>query len=78
MTNKNLPPDPDGMNDNRAAWAQAALTTFIDETGIDLEDSLGDLLCNLMHWSDRNNFDFEAALCRAQGHYEAETASQNG
>lgn len=37
------------------------------------EDSLGDLLCDQMRWSDRNNFDFEAALCRARGHYEAET-----
>jgi len=26
-----------------------------------------------MHWCDRNNFDFDAALFRAQGHYQAET-----
>ncbi len=53
----------------------AALRQFLYATGCDYEDSLGDLLSDLMHWSDRNNFDFEAALCRARGHYEAETAA---
>ncbi len=69
-----LPPDPEKMNGDRAEWAAAALRQFQCATGCDYEDSLGDLLCDLMHWSDRNNFDFEAALCRARGHYEAETA----
>jgi hypothetical protein len=70
---KTLPPDPEGKNDDRAKWAAAALRQFRHTTGADHEDSLGDLLCDLMHWSDRNNFDFEAALSRAQGHYQAET-----
>ena len=69
-----LPPDPEKLNGDRAEWAAAALRQFQCATGCDYEDSLGDLLCDLMHWSDRNNFDFEAALCRARGHYEAETA----
>ena len=51
------------MNVDRAEWAAAALRQFQCTTGCDYEDSLGDLLCDLMHWSDRNNFDFEAALC---------------
>jgi hypothetical protein len=67
-------PDPEGKNDDRAAWAGSALRHFQRATGADYEDALGDLLCDLMHWSDRNNFDFEAALFRAQGHYRAETA----
>jgi hypothetical protein len=71
-----LPPDPDNMNDSRAQWADAALSAFMKETGADLEDSLGDLLADLMHWSDRNNFDFEAALDRARWHYEAETTGE--
>jgi hypothetical protein len=70
---KQLPPDPDNQNDDRAAWAAAALTAFRGETGADEEEALGDLLADLMHWSDRNNFDFESALFRARGHYEAET-----
>ncbi len=69
-----LPPDPEQTNDDRSAWAQAALSAFITATGTDIEDSLGDLLCDLMHWSDRNNFDFEIALDRARYHYEAETS----
>jgi hypothetical protein len=69
-----LPPDPENMNGDRAQWAAAALRKFQRATGCDYEDSLGDLLSDLMHWTDRNNFDFEAALCRARGHYEAETA----
>jgi hypothetical protein len=72
----NLPPDPDGKNDSRAEWAGAALSAFIKETGTDQEDALGDLLSDLMHWCDRNNYDFEAALDRARGHYEAETAGE--
>jgi hypothetical protein len=68
-----LPPDPEGMNDARAEWADEAIKTFIARTGTDLEDSLGDLLCDLLHWSDRHNFDFDAALDRARFHYDAET-----
>ena len=43
------------------------------ETGTDLEDSLGDLLCDLMHWSDRNQFDFDLALDRARDNCLEET-----
>jgi len=63
-------------NNERAQWADEALTNFRRATRCDHEDSLGDLLCDLMHWADRNNFDFEAALIRAQGHYEAECAKE--
>jgi hypothetical protein len=70
---KILPPDPEGMNDDRAEWAAAALRHFQCMTGTDYEDALGDLLADLMHWGDRNNFDFELALDRARGNYAAET-----
>jgi hypothetical protein len=72
---RRLPPDPEAMNGDRAEWAAAALRHFQCITGTDYEDSLGDLLGGLMHWADRNNFDFDAALARAQGHYAAETAA---
>lgn len=68
-----LPPDVDGQNGDRAAWAGLAISAFIEETGVDEEYALGDLLSNLMHWCDRNDYDFEAALERARGHYAAET-----
>jgi hypothetical protein len=45
------------------------------ETGTDQEAALGDLLADLMHWTDRNGQDFDAALDRARGHYEAETVA---
>jgi len=69
-----LPPDPKKKNGGRTEWAAAALRQYQRATGCDCDDSLCDLLCDLMHWSDGNNFDFETALCRACGHYEAETA----
>lgn len=71
---KPLPPDPENMNDARAAWAAAALRCFSQETGTDDEDALTDLLADLMHWSDRNGGDFENALHFARLHYDAETA----
>ena len=62
---RQLPPDPDNMNADRAEWAAAALRHFQCTTGTDYEDALGDLLCDLMHWCDRNNFDFELASTSA-------------
>lgn len=74
--NPDLPPDPDGKNGDRAAWAGAALAKFMEVTGTDKEDAGGDLLGDLMHWCDRNNYDFDAALARARAHYEAETVGE--
>jgi hypothetical protein len=70
-----LPPDPEGLNDNRVHWAAAAFQCFQDETGAD-DEALGDLLCDLMHWCDRSSSDFEAALSTARMHYDAETAPE--
>jgi hypothetical protein len=69
------PIDIDGQNEKRGRWAKAALQTFMDHTGVDYEDALGDLICDLLHVSDREPFDFDAALERARGHYAAETGS---
>jgi hypothetical protein len=41
-------------------------------TACDLEDSLCDLLADLMHWADQCKFDFTAALDRASEHYAVE------
>lgn len=69
------PPDIDGQNEERASWAKAAVQVFMEQTGVEYEDALGDLLCDLMHLSDREPFDFDAALQRARSHYAAETGS---
>ncbi len=73
---KPLPPDPDGKNDDRAIWAGHAITAFREATGTDMEDALTDLLTDLMHWADRQDYDFEAALLRGRGHYDAETGGE--
>ena len=65
--------DPENMNNDRAEYAAAALRHFQCTTGSDYDDSLTDLLGDLMHWSDRNGVDFSAELERARGHYGAET-----
>jgi hypothetical protein len=59
-------------NLDRANWADKAILAFREQTGCDHEDSLGDLLGDLMHWADARNFEFDAALDRARHHYEEE------
>lgn len=77
MSDAPLLPDPDGMNNKRACWANDALRLFSELTDADLYDeALGDLLCDLMHWCDRNNVDFELALNRARGRYTKETQGE--
>jgi len=57
-----------------AGCADDALKAFIARTGCDCEDSLTDLLCDLMHWSDTCHLNFAEALHRARHHYGAELA----
>ena len=40
--------------------------------GVD-EDALGDLIADSMHWPDRKQHDFEAALLQGRNHYKEET-----
>jgi hypothetical protein len=75
-----LPADPEEMNADRARWAETAIRQFQTITGTDWDDCVKDLLCDLMHFCDRNTFadgntglDFDAALTTARMHYEAET-----
>jgi hypothetical protein len=73
---KNLPPDPENMNDDRAAWAGAALREFQRQTGTDDENAVNDLLGDLMHWCDRKGVDFDDELTHARWHYDAETTPE--
>lgn len=66
----------DVTNSLRAHWAELCIQRFIELTGTDREDSLGDLLCDLMHWAKQNRFDYEAAAERASGHFQAELADE--
>ena len=64
------------MNDTRSAWAATAIWAFREETVTEYEDGWSELIADLMHWADRHNFDFDAALARETDHYEAETMGE--
>jgi hypothetical protein len=64
-------------NNDRAEWAAAALRHFQCTTGTDYDDALTDLLCDLHHWCDRGNANFQSALDRARQHYDAECAEDS-
>ena len=71
-------PDPEEMNDKRAATAASCVRLFQELTGSDPETALGDMLCDLMHFADRaRGFEsFRQALDHACDHYDAETDSE--
>lgn len=81
---KTTPPDPDGINNERAEWARFALDAFMQRTGTDPQDSISDLLCDLMHFCDRTRFEddpdvpptFAEELERAQRNYRGETLGE--
>lgn len=69
-----LPPDPENLNSDRAKWAGAAMSSFMfAAAGTEPETALSDLLCDLMHWADRQEECFESALEHARWHYAEET-----
>jgi hypothetical protein len=72
-TDSKLPPDPEGLNGDRAEWAARALRTFQAATGTDRDDALADLLGDLMHLADRDGYDFDRELKRARQFYAEET-----
>jgi hypothetical protein len=63
-------------NLDRAEWAAAALRHFQCTTGTDYDDALTDLLCDLHHWCDRENVNFQAALDRGRQHYDTESSEE--
>lgn len=70
------PPYTEPTNESRAEMAGYAMAAFRSQSGADEEDALSDLLVDLMHFADRTNQDFDAALDRARMHYEAESAGE--
>lgn len=60
-------------NEDRANWAQTAITAYQKRVGTDDESVLGDLLTDLHHWADQNGHDWESALASHDLHYTAET-----
>jgi hypothetical protein len=73
-----LPPDPEGMNDDRAEWADDVLRRFASITDMhflkDQPELVSDLIADIHHWCDRNGVDFDQSVANAAGHYIAETS----
>ena len=74
-----FPPILATTNRDRATWAAYAMDTFEKETGIsgdDVQDTLSDLLADLMHWAEFSAYDFDTELERARWHFQAELADE--
>ena len=66
-------------NDDRAEWAEKALDTFAEVTGLDRsgdkEDKellVGDMISDLMHYCDREGLDWSVVTGRGGDHYREE------
>lgn len=76
-----LPPDPDQMNDERAARMGEPIVTYAKTVGlhdgVDFTDDVGsiisDMLCDLRHWCDRQDIDFDTRLGVSKINYNCET-----
>jgi hypothetical protein len=61
-------------NAMRVRCAALCIKLYCWMSGSEDENSLGDLMIDLMHWSRAEKFDFNAALFRASSQFEAELA----
>jgi hypothetical protein len=74
-----IPPDPDDMNDRRSDLAEIAVNAFAEAAyrlpgdRNDRHMVLGDLLCDIRHFCDRQNIKFSAVLQDGNGRYHEET-----
>lgn len=59
-------------NEDRAEVAHRCIMYFEQQSGDDRDNSLRDLLANLMHWADEQGEDFDDALRVARMNYAAE------
>lgn len=71
------PEDPESCggptNADRAVWAEQALQTFNQSTGVDLEDAVADLITAMAHFCDRHGMNIAQEIERARGMYGDET-----
>jgi hypothetical protein len=73
-----LPCDPEEFNDDRAQRAGQAVVeysglSYFGDNAEDNHTALKDLLCDLHHWADRVELDFDAVLQSSQLSYQQET-----
>lgn len=74
MKKANLPPDPEKMNKYRAKRAHDMMQKFWRVSDDVPEHPFAEILCDLMHWSDRNGVHFDDNLTRARIYYSLETS----
>lgn len=80
MQNELIPDASEPSNQDRAKWAMAAVQTFADVTGLDvdvdgLDTAVSDLLADLAHLCDARGLSLCGLLNRAAMHYEDETTN---
>lgn len=88
VISRRLPPDPDGMNHERARWVAETLEVFErhgerpsvdateDERRMLATQNLSDFLADLGHYCDRAGMDLQYLLHNAALQYEEETEGE--
>ena len=71
-----LPEDPAADTERRADRGRELLGRYMAATGTDEDAALGDLLADLRHMADRDNYDYELADARGESYHADETAQQ--
>lgn len=72
MKNHALSPDPEKMNANRAKRAHDMIQEFWHVTDDVPKHPFAEILCDFMHWADRNGVHFDDNLARARVYYSLE------
>lgn len=62
-------------NPQRIAQARAAINAYRTLSGSEYDDTLTDLMADLMHWADEAGFCFDLAVECARLHFDAEVVS---
>lgn len=71
-----LPEDPAVDTERRADRGRELLDRYMALTGTDEDAALGDLLADLRHMADRDNYDYGLADARAESYHAEEIAQQ--
>ena len=71
-----MPEDPAVDTERRADRGRELLDRYMALTGTDEDAALGDLLADLRHLADRDNYDYELADARAERYHAEETGQQ--
>lgn len=71
-----LPPDPEGLNNDRATWGGYAILMHAHLSNATKAEAPADLICNILHWCDRNRRDYEEVLMQGLSYYTRDTDTE--